>query len=496
MSRAQTVALALAVLVLGGLILSLPGQPGKAMLLVTPSKRPTVGADRRLSPRLKTLGALSETDARVVGQTPAGQMVIQVPRPHLKAARAALTREGANVKETTKDSPRPARTLLVRYTNPKTARRELEALGYRILEDYAPGSFFRVVPKEEGGLRAASVRGLRELTGADHVELERPVRLPSSRRPETKLPKEDTGGTPNDAYWEKLWGLRAINAPKAWKKLTEAEVVVAVLDTGVDYRHEDLKDNMWTNPKPDPKKKDVHGYDFLLDTGDPKDQNGHGTHCAGTIGARGNNKKGVVGVNWKVKIMAVRFLDRTGVGSNTHAVMGIDYALRHGAQVINASFAELGYDQLVYDAVKRAADKGVLFVAAAGNDENDNDDLSLREYPASYLLPNVLSVMAVDRNDRRAAFAVGGSGFGKDSVHVAAPGVDILSCQPGNNYGLEEGSSMAAAHVAGAAALVWSHPKYADLGYRGIRKLLLDNARVVKGLKCQSGVLDIGFLND
>ncbi|HYT94963.1 MAG TPA: S8 family peptidase, partial [Gemmataceae bacterium] len=468
----------LVTVVLGASAPSLASQQAKVRLLVTPTND-IVPFNNKLSTRLRPLDALGDTECTLVGLTRKGEMVIEMPKGDVNSAMRSLAKEGAKAEQTSEEPPRRTRTLLVRYTDRDAARKELTDLGYEILEDYEPGSFFRVVPKnDKGQLRTAAVTKLGELAAVDHVELERTVHLPQMQLKDKDGFKADTTGTPNDEYWSELWGLRTINAPEAWKTVREApDVIVAVLDTGVDYNHEDLKPNMWINPKPDPVKKDVHGYDFVGKTGNPMDPHGHGTQCAGIIGAVGNNKKGVTGVAWKVQIMALKCLDREGHGANTDVIKAIAYAVEHKANIINASFTDTVFDQLVYDAIKRAADQGILFIAAAGNDDNNNDNANERLYPCSYGLPNVISVMAVNQKDVKATFPLGGSGFGKDSVHLAAPGIEIMTCHPNNLYKKTEGTSMAAPYVAGAAALVWAHPTYAQSGYRTIRKLLFDNAR-------------------
>ncbi|NJM61512.1 MAG: S8 family serine peptidase [Oscillatoriales cyanobacterium RU_3_3] len=273
-----------------------------------------------------------------------------------------------------------------------------------------------------------------------------------------------------DPMVNSLWGLNNtgqtggsadadIDAPEAWGIQTGSkDVTVAVIDTGGDYRHQDLAANTWRNTGEiagngvDDDNNgfvdDVHGYDFVNTDGDPMDDEGHGTHVAGTIGAVGNNNIGVVGVNHNVSLMHLKFLDSGGFGFTDNAARAIDYATRMGAKVINASFGGGGYSQSMFDAISRANNAGVLFVAAAGNDANNND--LNPDFPTNYDLPNIISVAATDERDRLAWF----SNYGRDTVDLAAPGVNILSTLPGNSYGQFDGTSMAAPHVAGAAALL------------------------------------------
>ena len=279
---------------------------------------------------------------------------------------------------------------------------------------------------------------------------------------------------PNDRGFGEQWGLRNvgqyggtpgadIHATDAWNATTGAGVIVAVVDTGVDYNHPDLAANMWTNPSDPPNGvdddgngfvDDVHGADFINGDSNPDDDAGHGTHVAGIIGAKGDNGLGVTGVNWDTKIMALKFLDANGAGNTADAANAIDYAVNHGARVINASWGGPAFSQALFEAVKRAGDKGVLFVAAAGND-GQNADVS-PDYPAAFDLPNVISVAASDRNDKLPDF----SNYGPHSVDLAAPGDDIYSTVPPlsdpSGYEAFSGTSMATPFVSGAAALYLS----------------------------------------
>ena len=265
---------------------------------------------------------------------------------------------------------------------------------------------------------------------------------PSVEYAEPNYLRYATARIPNDTFFSSLWGLNNpgdtdIDAPEAWDITTgNSNVVVAVLDSGVDYNHPDLKANIWTNqaelsgsPGADDdgngKIDDIHGWDFVDDDNDPIDSNDHGTHVAGTIGAVGNNTTGVTGVVWTVKIMPLRFLDSFGSGSVGDAIEAIDYAIDKGAKIINASYGSYTYSTAERDAIARARDAGVLFVAAAGNDNWNNDSAS-KNYPSSYNLDNIIAVAATDQSDSRASF----SNYGVTSVDVAAPGTNIYSAEP------------------------------------------------------------------
>ena len=276
--------------------------------------------------------------------------------------------------------------------------------------------------------------------------------------------------TPNDPRYPEQWGLHNtgqnggmpdadIDAPEAWDITTgSSEIVVAVTDTGIDYNHPDLKANIWVNTAETPGNgvdddnngyiDDIHGANFITDSGDPLDDNGHGTHVAGIVGAVGDNNQGIAGVNHQVRLMALKFINSSGSGLTSNAVAAIDYAIAHGANVINASWGAGFFSEALQDAIQSANDAGILFVAAAGNSSLDND--SSPYYPASYQVPNVLAVAATERDDLRRS----SSHFGAVSVDLGAPGEAILSTLPNSSYGNRSGTSMAAPHVAGTAALL------------------------------------------
>jgi subtilisin family serine protease len=254
-----------------------------------------------------------------------------------------------------------------------------------------------------------------------------------------------------------------IGAADAWQSTRGSrDVVVAVIDSGVDYRHEDLKANFWVNEAEVPGNgvdddnngvvDDVHGYNAVEDNGDPLDDAGHGTHVAGIIGAVGDNSRGIAGVNWTTRLMALKFLAATGGGSTTDAVECFDYALQmkqRGAniRVINCSWGGGEESRALAEAIERAHANGILVVCAAGNDGLDTD---LRpHFPSSYDSDAVLAVAALAPDDTMAPF----SNWGSTSVDVAAPGVTILSTLPDDQYGFYSGTSMAAPFVAGVAAL-------------------------------------------
>jgi subtilisin family serine protease len=253
-----------------------------------------------------------------------------------------------------------------------------------------------------------------------------------------------------------------IDAPEAWDISTGGpDTIVAVVDTGVDYRHRDLNDNMWINigeitgngidDDDNGYVDDIYGYDFYNNDSDPCDDHGHGTHCAGTIAAEGDNGLDIVGVCWNTRIMALKFLGSDGNGSTSHAVTAFYYAVANGADVISNSWGGGGYSYAMKDAIDYAHSQGVIMVASAGNDYSKNP-----KYPAYY--EHMISVAATNSNDEKPPF----SNYG-DWVDIAAPGVDILSLRAGgtsrgtvyDDYTtVLSGTSMACPHVAGACALL------------------------------------------
>ncbi|MBB1469849.1 S8 family serine peptidase [Pseudoalteromonas sp. SG41-5] len=299
---------------------------------------------------------------------------------------------------------------------------------------------------------------------------------------------------PNDPAFSKLWGLHNegqsggtadadIDALEAWSITTGGkDVVVGVIDTGVDHSHSDLTANMWINPNEiagdgidndgNGYIDDVHGINAITNVGDPMDDQGHGTHVSGTIGAAGNNNNGVVGVNHEAAIVGCKFLDASGSGSTSDAIKCIDYmvSLKNAGvnvRVLNNSWGGGGFSQALADAITASEQADILFVAAAGNDAVDNDQNP--HYPSNYEHESVLSVASTDRNDNMSDF----SQWGLTSVDLAAPGSAILSTVPGNGYATYSGTSMATPHVAGVAALVLSlNP---DLSTSELKQLLMDS---------------------
>jgi subtilisin family serine protease len=302
---------------------------------------------------------------------------------------------------------------------------------------------------------------------------------------------------PNDPSLSSLWGLSAdlgIDAPRAWDlSQGSSSVVVAVIDTGIDYNHPDLVDNMWHNPQEIAANNidddgngyvdDVHGINAITgaaNPGSPLDDNGHGTHVAGTIGAEGNNAVGVVGVMHDVQLMGLKFLASNGSGSTGDAIRAINYLVSMkqrgdvNVRVVNNSWGGGGFSAPLKAAIERAHDAGIIFVAAAGNSNSNND--ANPSYPASYEVANVVSVAAISSSQQRASF----SNYGATSVHIAAPGVGILSTTPNGNYQYLSGTSMATPHVTGALGLLLSYAP--SLTNAEVIQRLFEAGREIPGL--------------
>lgn len=282
--------------------------------------------------------------------------------------------------------------------------------------------------------------------------------------------------TSNDPRFSEQWGYNNtgqtggtpdadIDLPEAWDRFTgSSQTVIAIVDTGVDYNHPDLRANMWVNPGEiagDGIDNDGNGYIddiYGIDPGsgdsDPMDEDGHGTHVAGTTSAVGNNGVGVSGVNWNAKIMALKGADASGGLPQSATIEAMYYMVtmktKYGVNIVvsNNSYGGSGFSQASHDAIAASIGAGIVFVAAAGNSGTDNDVTG--SYPSGYDLPGIISVAATDHNDRLAGF----SQYGLTTVDVGAPGVAILSTTLGGGYGLLQGTSMASPHVAGVVGLL------------------------------------------
>ena len=301
---------------------------------------------------------------------------------------------------------------------------------------------------------------------------------------------------PDDPRFDTQWALHNIgqtggtvdadiDAPEAWTFETGGDVLVGVIDTGVDWEHPDLAANIFINPGEiadnhlDDDQNgfidDVHGWDFLNEDNDPDDDNGHGTHVAGIIAARGNNGVGIAGVSWSARILPLKFLSAIGTGSTADAIRAVEYATAMGARLTNNSWGGVAYSQAMRDAIEAAGEADILFVAASGN--NGANIEAFAHYPASFDLPNIISVMSSDASDGRSVF----SNFGAISVDLAAPGADIVSTFPGERYASASGTSMAAPHVSGAACVLWSAAP--TMNHQEVRDAILNSVDKIPALQ-------------
>ncbi|MBI1927577.1 S8 family serine peptidase [Candidatus Poribacteria bacterium] len=366
-----------------------------------------------------------------------------------------------------------------------------------LIVKFKPGTSQATIDKIHRNFGTALLNRFKSI-GAYHLQIQRGDSVPAvvakfNQHPAVEYAEPNyivhADVIPNDPGFNQLWGLNNtgqtggtpdadIDAPEAWDISTGSSgVVVGVIDTGIDYTHPDLAANIWTNPGEIPGNgidddgngyvDDVHGYDFVNNDSDPMDDNGHGTHVSGTIGAVGNNSVGVVGVNWDVSLMALKFLSASGSGSTSNAILAVEYATMMGAHLTNNSWGGGGPSLALRDAIAGSP----LFVAAAGNNGN-----RLPSFPAAYPLENIISVAATDHNDNLASF----SNFGAILVDLGAPGVNILSTLPGNQYGTLSGTSMATPHVSGVAALIFAVTE--NTTAVGAKSVILDTVDPVPSL--------------
>jgi len=304
--------------------------------------------------------------------------------------------------------------------------------------------------------------------------------------------------SPNDEDYGDQYAHDNISSEGAWAVTTGSrDIKVAVIDSGIDYNHEDLKDNYWYNEEEmgldsDGNDKstngvdddnngyvdDFRGWDFIDEDNDPMDGNGHGTHCAGIIGASGNNGIGVVGINWEVSLIGIKVFSTSGETTTEALTEGIEYSTLIGANISNNSWGGSVDDEPIRAAIEEARDEGILFVAAAGNNRSSNDNNPF--FPASHKLDNIVSVLSTTSRDRKSGF----SNHGISSVHVGAPGSAILSTFPNSIYRELGGTSMAAPYVTGLLALAMS--EFPDEDYLKLKNRIMHSGDKINDLVDQS----------
>ena len=380
-------------------------------------------------------------------------------------------------------------------------RQVVKASGISIMSEatalgISPAQIVGSIPGDRLIAARLSDQQLAELKGQPEVELIEPDHLISVQY------------TPNDPFLSSLYGLigpKGIQATNAWDTTKgDPDAIVAVIDTGIDYNHPDLVNNVWTNGGETPSNgidddgngyvDDYYGYDFANEDGDPFDDHGHGTHVSGTVAASGDNAIGVVGVAWHSRVLAIKTIGASGLGAYFDIIQGIDYLIKlkqSGVPIvcINLSLGGLEFSGALQKAFQKADENDILVVAAAGNSSENADKEP--QYPAAFNFSNIISVAATGSEGTLAPF----SNFGRKSVDVAAPGVDILStnllASINAPYIERSGTSMASPHVAGIAALIAAiNP---ELTARQIRTSILTTvtaAATLAGITATGGIVD------
>lgn len=324
---------------------------------------------------------------------------------------------------------------------------------------------------EDAETTAAQYRGLPEV---DYAEPNYEISI-------EPLGNETNSVRPGDKRLSQLWLFSKIEVERAWAKTKGSDqVVVAILDTGVDYNHLDLANNIWTRPAKIGAYHDqalgtiddIHGYNAVTNDGDPLDDNGHGTSAAGIIGAKCPNTVAVCGINQETKIMALKVLNAGGFGTVADAVKAVNYAIDRKHAGVNIRVIDVGWgltqsSRALEDVIRKAGDAGILLVASSGNRQANVDERPY--YPACYTSDNLVSVAAIDLHDSLAPF----SNFGARSIQLAAPGRDLVTTALGNDYHSDSDTSLAAAVVSGVAALAVSAKP--NLSVKQLRKSLLES---------------------
>jgi len=361
-------------------------------------------------------------------------------------------------------------------TTPSQSAADLATVGGRVVTQYPAGPELVALPPWSN--RDAVLSQLKASADVSYAEADATVHA-------------DAAVIPNNPLFNQQWGMSYVDAPSAWGVTTgSSSVIIAVLDTGLDTRNPAFAGRLWTNPNPGTGgyRGDIHGWNFVSNNANILDNNGHGTHVTGILGATGNNGVGVAGINWQAKIMPLKVLDSQGNGSTDTAVSAVYYAVQHGAKVINASWGGDIFSQSMQDALNYADRAGVMFVTAAGNDSSNNDQFST--YPASFRTPNEMVVAAIDPGGNLADY----SNYGITTVDIAAPGTNVLSTVLNNQYQQYTGTSMATPFVTGTAALLAGiHPTWSPEQIIAQIKATAKPDPQLNGLIATPGVVDPYF---
>lgn len=441
------------------------------------------GSVQGLSPEL---AALQKLGGRLTGYSRRGRAVIDFEKTQEEDVRRRAGESGIDI---VAEEPQADVTLLdellVSYEG--DLKDVVLPEGFELRGSSQRGSFLRVRPTRP--LDTGLLQRLRD-TNAKYIEPN--YRISAEPLLEGSMATTGASAPPGDAF-DRVWGLCAVHAPTAWSVNTKSTIVVAVLDSGVQYDHEDLVDNIL-------RKGDgeVYGANFVDSASSPYDDGYHGTHVAGIIGAMGGNAEGVCGVCWDVKIMPVKMLDAGLAGTESDAVEAIDWVIDQkkagvDVRVINASWGTPNQPVAIEDAIRRAAQEGILVVAAAGNTNDSGADPD-PYYPAASGIANVISVLAFDKDERILTSSRRGPG-----VDIGAPGGDIYNAlkTSARDYCWRSGTSMATPFVAGAAALAWASPFYDTLTPMEMRELLIYGAREKPAIDTTDDgfvILDLAFL--
>lgn len=419
-----------------------------------------------------------------------------------------IASENLHLREVEKKSKYQNRRLLVRYKNDVTTKkRDLAhfSVGAYVVQEFDTPKNLDVVEVAKGISLDDAQEFYREDPNVLYVEPDYEVHAYMQPPPSEPTPPDNPTEPLIDPRFSEQWALNNlgqtggladadINAPEMWEHITgDKNIVIAVIDTGINYNHPDLVNNVWTNPGEIAGNNidddgngvvdDIHGFNAISENGDPMDDHGHGSHCAGVVGAQGQNTEGGRGVMQQATIIGCKFLSASGGGSTSGAIACLDYLrnlktrTENPVNIIATSNSWGGgpSSQALEDAIRAHQEQGILFIAASSNDGQDNDEVDT--FPADYQLANVVSVAATDHSDERAWF----SNWGKRTVHVAAPGVDILSTVLDDDYEQMSGTSMATPFVAGLAGMIKASNN--EYNYRQIKNLLMAGGTPIPALE-------------